>query len=90
LYAYRKRLEAIAETEFTAERVEAELRALAAERGVSAARLIHPTRLALTGMTFGPGLFELMAVLGRERCLRRLHRALELIPASWQVPPTPE
>ncbi|MCX7798719.1 MAG: glutamate--tRNA ligase [Fimbriimonadales bacterium] len=40
--------------------------------------VVHPTRVALTGKTAGPGLFELMAVLGPERMERRLRRALEL------------
>ncbi|MCS7082007.1 MAG: glutamate--tRNA ligase [Bacteroidetes bacterium] len=88
LRAYLERLQRLAEEAFTPERVEAELRALATEHGVAAARLIHPTRLALTGMTFGPGLFDLMALLGRERCLRRLRRALEAIPIPEQ-PATP-
>ncbi len=37
--------------------------------------VVHPVRVALTGKTFGPGLFELMAVLGPGRMLRRLRRA---------------
>lgn len=41
--------------------------------------VVHPTRVALTGKTVGPGLFELMAVLGPERCIRRLRRALTLV-----------
>lgn len=50
-------------------------RSLAAEKGVSAGELIHPTRLALTGRTVGPGLFDIMAILGREETVRRLERA---------------
>lgn len=34
--------------------------------------VVHPTRVVLTGKTFGPGLFELMAVLGPERIRRRV------------------
>ncbi|HZH97688.1 MAG TPA: glutamate--tRNA ligase [Fimbriimonadaceae bacterium] len=41
--------------------------------------VVHPTRVALTGKTVGPGLFELMSVLGPERMVRRLKRALGLI-----------
>lgn len=40
---------------------------------------IHPTRVALTGRTFGPGLFELMALLGPTRILKRLHRAKNVV-----------
>jgi glutamyl-tRNA synthetase len=44
--------------------------------------VVHPTRVALTGRTFGPGLFELMAVLGPERIGRRMRRALDLLPVG--------
>ncbi len=36
--------------------------------------IVHPMRVALTGKTFGPGLFELMAVLGKEQVQKRLER----------------
>lgn len=39
---------------------------------VKRAALIHPTRLALTGKTVGPGLFELIVVLGQDRTLAQL------------------
>ncbi|HJP82794.1 MAG TPA: glutamate--tRNA ligase [Fimbriimonadaceae bacterium] len=42
--------------------------------------VVHPTRVALTGKTVGPGLFELMSVLGVERMRRRLERALSMVP----------
>lgn len=51
------------------------LRVLAAELGQKPAGLIHPARVAVSGRTFGPGLFELMEVLGRERTVARLRRA---------------
>jgi glutamyl-tRNA synthetase len=38
--------------------------------------IVHPTRVALTGKTFGPGLFELMHVLGKDQVMARLERAL--------------
>ena len=44
--------------------------------GVSGGMVIHPVRMAVTGRTVGPGLFETMAVLGRERVLYRLNRTL--------------
>lgn len=43
--------------------------------------VVHPTRVALTGRTVGPGLFELMAVLGKSRMEQRLSRALNLVTA---------
>jgi glutamyl-tRNA synthetase len=54
-------------------------RDLSAELGVSTGEIIHPTRLALSGRTMGPGLFELMAVLGKKRTLQRLDRAVQFI-----------
>ncbi|MEO0181165.1 MAG: glutamate--tRNA ligase [candidate division WOR-3 bacterium] len=59
--------------------IEHALRELADERGIPARDLIHPARLALSGMTFGPGLFEMMAALGKAKCLLRLRRAAEWI-----------
>ncbi len=63
--------------EWKPENTESVLRALAEEKGIPAGKLIHPTRLALSGMTFGPGLFEMMGVLGKETCIHRLKRAAE-------------
>ena len=55
--------------------IESTVRRSAEALGVGAGTLIHPLRLALTGMGQGPGLFELMAVLGKETCLRRIAAA---------------
>ena len=41
--------------------------------------IVHPTRVALTGKTFGPGLFELMSVLGPDRIVKRIDRALSML-----------
>lgn len=59
--------------------IEAAVRATAQAAGVNASKLIHPLRLAVSGMPVGPGLFELMALLGRDACLRRIDRALTLL-----------
>ena len=66
-------------TSFTESDVEGVTRTLSGELGISASNLIHPTRLALCGVGFGPGLFELMEVLGQETCLRRYKKALEIV-----------
>jgi glutamyl-tRNA synthetase len=44
--------------------------------GIEAKDLIHPLRFALTGSTASPGLFELMSVLGKETCVRRVRKFL--------------
>jgi glutamyl-tRNA synthetase len=41
--------------------------------------IVHPTRVALTGKTVGPGLFELMSVLGPDRISARINRALKML-----------
>ena len=48
----------------------------AAALGVKAGILVHPARLACTGKKVGPSLYHLMEVLGKERVLARLDRAL--------------
>jgi len=61
--------------DFKQEKIEAVCRSLAQARGLKAADLIHPSRLAVTGKTRGAGLFELMELLGREKVIRRLRLA---------------
>ena len=68
--------------DFTHDALDQALRTLAESRGTGAGNLIHPTRLALSGVGAGPGLFEFMEVLGRETCLRRMRRALERLPRA--------
>ena len=60
-----------------AEPLEAALRAVAEDRELSAGKLIHPTRLAVTGQGVSPGIFDVLVVLGRERSLRRLRRLID-------------
>lgn len=57
---------------FSKEELEAELRKLAEERGVKAAVLIHPVRMALSGATGGPPLFDLVELMGRGPTERKL------------------
>ena len=52
--------------------IEASFRELVAELGIEAKKLIHPIRVALTGKTIGPGLFEVIYYLGKERSSKRL------------------
>lgn len=47
------------------------------EEGVKMGQLAQPVRVALTGRTASPGLFEVMEVLGRDRTLLRLRRGIE-------------
>jgi glutamyl-tRNA synthetase len=52
--------------------IEASFRELVAELDIQAKVLIHPIRVALTGKTIGPGLFEVIYYLGKERTKERL------------------
>jgi glutamyl-tRNA synthetase len=63
--------------DWTATSTEAALRATAEGAGVSAGKLIHPVRLALTGVTVGAPLFDVVELLGKETTLRRLRRFRE-------------
>ncbi|MCU0791019.1 MAG: glutamate--tRNA ligase, partial [Nitratireductor sp.] len=67
---------------FSREALEDLFRRLAGELGVSAGKLIHPTRLAVSGVSFGPGLFEMLELLGGETVRRRLQKAREWIAAG--------
>jgi glutamyl-tRNA synthetase len=60
---------------------EAALRTCAEAQGVSAAKLIHPLRLALTGKGASPPIFDVAVVLGKERTLKRLQCLIERLPA---------
>jgi len=62
---------------FDAEFLEAVLRPLALELGLKTGQLFGTLRVAVTGRTAAPPLFQTMAVLGRERCLRRIEAALD-------------
>jgi glutamyl-tRNA synthetase len=61
--------------EFTEAGAEELLRAFAAEKGVKAGVLINGSRVALTGQGVAPGLFAVMAALGKERVTKRLKAA---------------
>jgi glutamyl-tRNA synthetase len=68
---------ALAEVEpFTAEALEPALRAVVEARGAKPRDVFQPVRVALAGTTVSPGIFETLAVLGREASLERIDRAL--------------
>ena len=57
------------------ERLESEVRGLAAELEVGAGRIINPLRGALMGQGVSPGIFEVLEAMGRERALARIRAA---------------
>ena len=67
---------------WTPEAMEPALRAAAERQGVGAGKLFQPLRVALTGVTVSPGIFDVLAMLGRERTAARLEAALARVPAA--------
>lgn len=65
--------------DFSAGSIEAVVRSSAEQLAVGTGKLIHPLRLAVSGTGKGPGLFEMMQLLGRETCLRRIERAIQTL-----------
>ncbi|MCK4904107.1 MAG: glutamate--tRNA ligase, partial [Candidatus Marinimicrobia bacterium] len=63
-----------------AEQIEIALRSLAEHENISAGKIIHPTRVGLSGIGSGPSLFDMMVLLGKETCLRRIQKALKTLP----------
>ena len=64
---------------FGVQQTEKALRALAEENGVKAGLLINAARVALTGQAVAPGLFEVIALLGRDRVVGRLRKAADYL-----------
>ena len=56
--------------------LEDSLRPVAEHRGIGAGKLFQPLRVALTGSSVSPGIFDVLVLLGRERSLRRIDDAL--------------
>jgi glutamyl-tRNA synthetase len=64
---------------FDADSLEAVLRPLAPELGLKTGQLFGVLRVAVTGRTAAPPLFATMAVLGRDRCMKRIAAALKML-----------
>ena len=77
----KQRLKAVRDSlssveKFDAAEIEAALKTTAANLGIKLGAIVHPTRLAATGSTVGPSLYHLLEVLGKEKVLARIDRAL--------------
>jgi glutamyl-tRNA synthetase len=62
--------------------LEVVVREVAEARGVGAGKVIHPLRVALTGEEASPGIFEVLAVLGKDRSMARISVALSHLPEA--------
>jgi glutamyl-tRNA synthetase len=72
--------------DFDAGNLELALKATAAQLEVKVGALVHPTRLAVTGSNAGPSLYHLLEILGKEKVLVRLDRALAAIEGGSRSP----
>ncbi len=79
LAAARETIADVGAVSFEADELEPPLRALAEERGWKAGDLFMTIRVAVTGRTATPPLFDTLVALGRDRALARLDRALAVL-----------
>lgn len=78
--AYLRRIQELIDgSAWTVEALEAGLRGLAEELEVGFGKVIHPLRVALTGQMASPGIFDVMVLLGKERCAQRVQNGLERV-----------
>ncbi len=62
---------------FTVETIEAALRGIVESTGAKPGKVFQPVRVAIAGTTVSPGIFESVALLGREETLARIDRAVQ-------------
>ena len=67
---------------FELEEVEAAIWAYTDKNNVKRVQVMQPLRVALTGQSFGPGLFEIIVLLGKEKTLARLDQAISYMKAG--------
>jgi glutamyl-tRNA synthetase len=79
LKALERAVSTLETAEFTHDGLDAALRAAAVELGVKAGQMFQPIRVAVCGRKNAPPLFETLEVLGRDVCLPRIRRAIELL-----------
>jgi glutamyl-tRNA synthetase len=68
-------------SDWRTEPLEASLRTLAESRGITAGKVFQPLRVALTGLTVSPGIFEMLVQMGRDLSLKRIDKALAALGA---------
>lgn len=73
----RERLTPLGEADWNVERLETELNSFSEAKGVSSGLLIHALRLSTTGQAVGPGVYDCLVLVGREKSLERIAAALD-------------
>jgi glutamyl-tRNA synthetase len=69
-------------TEYSASELERIFKSIVEKHGVKLGALAQPVRVAMTGVTISPGIFDILEIVGKEKTLRRLQRAIGVIKAS--------
>tara|TARA_B100000902_G_scaffold12252_1_gene14936 strand:+ start:73382 stop:74905 length:1524 start_codon:yes stop_codon:yes gene_type:complete len=77
LLDFKNRIEKI--SNFSSEKIENEFKSYLDEKKVGMGRLLPAFRLSLTGLSFGPSLFDIASLLGKEECIKRIETALNTI-----------
>lgn len=77
LKLFRQKLEELGE--FSAEATEACLKSFVEDQGIKFNQIIHALRVSTTGKAAGFGMFDSLAILGKESCLARIDRAIGLL-----------
>ena len=63
---------------WSADSLESALRQVAESRGLAAGKVFQPLRVALTGLSVSPGIFDVLLLLGRETALSRIATAMQM------------
>jgi len=72
-------------TEYSQKNLEDIFKSVMDETGLKLGKIAQPVRVALTGKTASPGIFEIIAILGPERVLPRLEKAIRFIEARMEA-----
>jgi|APSaa5957512576_1039674.scaffolds.fasta_scaffold00912_9 glutamyl-tRNA synthetase len=65
--------------DYSAENLDNFLHSFVEQEGVGMGMIVHALRVAITGKSVGFGLFEIMAIIGKDSCMNRIDRALQLV-----------
>ena len=77
--ALERAREVLSKADFNHQALDQALRTAAKEMGLKPGQMFQPIRVAVTGRTASPPLFETLEVLGREKALKRIGRALDKV-----------
>ena len=70
--------------EYSAVHLEKTIREYAEENQIKAGAIIHPLRLAVTGKTSSPGIFEVLEILGRNKSEKRINNFIKFLNMNFE------